>query len=268
LYGPPGTGKTAIAEALPDIYGDTVWIPHAIEVGGQIIAVYDPNVHIPVPESGSNHDGRWMRCQRPRVMAGGELTLEMLDLEMDPATRLYGAPLHMRANNGVLVIDDFGRQRVRPEELLNRWIIPLERRIDFLTLPGGRKFEIPFELFVVLATNLDPKTLADGAFLRRIPTKIKVDYVDHPEFHEIFRRVCGQFQLAYYQDVVDYIIERLTDIKEPLRACYPRDVVHHILWAARYESNIPELERASAKGALEMMFPREPALPIDVLACS
>jgi hypothetical protein len=265
LYGPPGTGKTAIAEALPDIYADTVWIPYAVEVGGQIISVYDPNAHRSVPTQQDHHDGRWMRCQRPRVIAGGELTLEMLDLQMDPATRLFGAPLHMRANNGVLVIDDFGRQRVRPEELLNRWIIPLERRIDFLTLPGGRKFEIPFELFVVFATNLDPKALADGAFLRRIPTKMKLDYVAPPQFQEIFRRACQEFQLSYTDEVVDYIIAGLAEINEPLRASHPKDIIHQVLWSARYQSKPPQLDIPSVREALAMIFPAESELPAELL---
>jgi hypothetical protein len=261
LYGPSGTGKTAIAETLPDIYQDSVWIPYAVEVEGQIITVFDAALHEPIAENGHSpaeppldfsedatyeeeQDQRWVLCKRPRVLVGGELTIEMLELQSgDHAAAHYAAPAQMKANNGVLIIDDFGRQRVRPEELLNRWIIPLDRRIDFLSLPGGMKFQIPFDLFVVFATNLDPNSLADAAFLRRIQTKIKVDYVGRPQFHEIFRRVCDDSELEYDAQVVEELMDDLDRMNEPLRPCYPRDIVQHILWAARYQSVSPKLNR-------------------------
>jgi predicted ATPase with chaperone activity len=177
LYGPTGAGKTTIAEALPRVLADDrVWIPYAVEIDGQIITVHDPLIHRDIQSPvATSHDPRWVLCHRPTVVVGGELTIEMLDLQFNPVTKFYAAPGQMKANNGVLIIDDFGRQRVRPEELLNRWVVPLDRRIDFLTLAGGKKIEIPFELFVVFATNMDPAELVDTAFLRRIQTKVKID---------------------------------------------------------------------------------------------
>jgi len=177
VYGPTGGGKTSIAETLPNIYPDSVWIPYAVEVDSQIIVVYDATTHRPVEQPPwGEADTRWVRCRRPRVFVGGELTPEMLDLQMNPISKFYSAPLQMKANNGVLIIDDFGRQRIRPEDLLNRWIVPLDRRVDFLTLRGGKKFEVPFDLFVVFATNLNRMELADEAFMRRIQNKIRLGY--------------------------------------------------------------------------------------------
>ena len=189
LYGPTGGGKTTIAIALSHaVATDPVWIPFAVEVDSQIISVYDPHVHNKVEGVVAHgNDERWVLCRRPTVLVGGELTIEMLELQLNAITRFYAAPVQMKANNGLLIIDDFGRQRVRPEELLNRWVVPLDRRIDFLTLAGGKKVEIPFELIVVFATNLEPAQLADAAFLRRIQTKIKVGTVSEQQFHEIFR---------------------------------------------------------------------------------
>jgi len=256
LYGPTGTGKTTIAEAIPRAYHDRVWIPYAVEIDGQVIMVYDPGVHerIDEPLSGES-DGRWVLCARPRVIVGGELTIEMLDLQLNPVTKFYTAPVQMKANNGVLIVDDFGRQRIRPEELLNRWTVPLDRRIDFLTLAGGKKFEIPFDSFVVFATNLEPTKLADEAFLRRIHNKIKVDYVDSEQFHEIFRRLCAGLNLTYDPAVVDHLIGLLTtELKQPLRACYPLDIIQQICWAAQYEGKPPELDRNTVAQACRNYF--------------
>jgi predicted ATPase with chaperone activity len=255
LYGPSGTGKTAIAEGLPAIYSDRVWIPYSIEVDGQIITVYDPQLHGRFEEDElGEYDRRWVLCRRPRVVVGGELTLEALDLQLNTITKFYSAPLQMKANNGVLIVDDFGRQRMRPEDLLNRWIVPLDRRIDFLNLAGGKQLEIPFDLFVAFATNLDPRTLADEAFLRRIQTKIKVDYVPPGQFHEIFRRVCEEYNLVYDTAVVDGVLSLLAALQQPLRACYPRDIVQHISWAARYQSKTPRLDGPSVRQACRNYF--------------
>jgi predicted ATPase with chaperone activity len=258
LHGPTGTGKTAIAGTLPKIYHDRVWLPYAMEVDGQIITIFDPQVHELVDESTSGDtDPRWVRCRRPRVMVGGELTIDMLDLQLNPITKFYAAPLQMKANNGVLVIDDFGRERIHPQELLNRWIVPLDRRSDFLTLAGGKKFEIPFDLFVVFATNLDPLKLADEAFLRRIQTKVKLDYVSPQEFHEIFSRVCGEVGLAYDPAAVEDLITVLNEMRQPLRPCYPRDLVQQILWAARYQGKPPQLDSTSVAQACRNYFVSE-----------
>jgi predicted ATPase with chaperone activity len=255
LYGPTGTGKTVIAETLPGIYKDSVWIPHAVEAQGQIITVFNPLVHRSREETmPADCDRRWVLCRRPRVMAGGELTMELLDLQFNPSLGYYAAPLQMRANNGILIIDDFGRQRISPQELLNRWIVPLDRRIDFLTTAGGNKFEIPFDLIVAFSTNLDPANLADEAFLRRIQTKINVTYVTPDEFHEITRRVCRKFGLHYDSAVVEGFLAILSDLRQPLRACYPRDIIQHICWKAKYEASRPELTLQAVRDACHSYF--------------
>lgn len=254
LYGPSGSGKTAIAETLPSIYRDSVWLPHAIAVDGHIIEIYDSELHHPSEDAPAESDGRWILCRRPRVLTGGELTVEMLDLQFNPQTKLYTAPLQMRANNGVLILDDFGRQRSRPEELLNRWIVPLDRRIDLLTLVGGKKFEIPFELFVVFSTNLDPSTLADEALLRRIQSKVKLDFVKRPQFHQIFQGVCSQFGLAYEAAIIDRLVDMLTEMNQPLRPCYPRDFVEQICWSARYEGTQPQIRADTLAHACRNYF--------------
>ncbi|HWT82495.1 MAG TPA: ATP-binding protein [Candidatus Methylomirabilis sp.] len=257
LYGPTGTGKTTIAETLTRLfYDDQVWLPYAVEVDGQIITVYDAVVHqrLDQPEA-SDLDGRWVLCRRPRVMVGGELTIQMLDLQFNSSTKFYDGPVQMKANNGLLIVDDFGRQRVSPEELLNRWVVPLDRQIDFLTLAGGKKIEIPFDLFVVFATNLDPAKLVDEAFLRRIQTKIKVGFVTPEQFREIFRRLCLQFNLEYDALTVEELIQMIgREYKEPLRACYPRDIVQQIISRARYLQNEPRLNPESVAQACRSYF--------------
>ncbi len=256
LYGPTGTGKTSIAETLPAIYYDSVWIPYAVEVNGQIISIYDPAVHRSTGEAAPrDHDTRWVQCKRPRVVTGGELTIDMLDLKLSPLTHCYMAPLQMKANNGVLIIDDFGRQRISPEELLNRWIVPLDRKTDFLTLGGGTKFEMPFDVLVVFATNLDPAQLADEAFLRRIQNKIKVDPLSPPEFHDVFRLVCERHNLQYEQSVIDHVINLLrNEFGQPLRPCYPVDLVNLVLAASRYEGVPAKLDRTTVTQACRNYF--------------
>jgi predicted ATPase with chaperone activity len=257
LYGPSGTGKTSIAETLMRLFeNDPIWLPYAVEVDSQIITVYDAVVHKRVDQAPSTEqDCRWVLCQRPRLMVGGELTIEMLDLQYNPSTKFYTGPVQMKANNGLLVVDDFGRQRVSPEELLNRWVVPLDRRIDFLSLAGGKKIQIPFDLLVVFATNLDPAKMMDEAFLRRIQTKIKVDFVTPEQFREIFRRVCTQFKLKYDASVADDLIQLIsTEYKEPLRACFPRDIVQQILWKSQYLQKKPQLDRVAISQACQNYF--------------
>jgi predicted ATPase with chaperone activity len=257
LWGPAGTGKTTMAETLSRVLAeDDIWIPYAVEVDGQIITVYDPSIHRRVPESEpEDRDARWVLCKRPSVLVGGELTAEMLDLQYNSSSKFYVAPAQMKANNGVLIIDDFGRQRLRPEELLNRWIVPLDRRIDYLTLAGGKKIEVPFEMLVVFASNMDPAELVDPAFLRRIQTKIKIGEVTDEQFCEIFRRVAGDNRVLYDEsiprDLIDFI--RL-NLKQELRSCYPRDIVNQVCWAARYEGRKPHVDRPALKQALDAYF--------------
>ena len=257
LYGPPGVGKTTIAETLSRVVGeDEIWIPYAVEVDSQIITLYDPAIHrrMEGAEPG-NRDERWVLCQRPAILVGGELTAEMLDLQFNPVTKFYVAPAQMKANNGVLIIDDFGRQRIRPEELLNRWVVPLDRRIDFMTLAGGKKLEVPFEMLVVFASNMDPAELVDACFLRRIQTKIKIGPVSDGQFCEIFRRVADEHQVEFDANIPRDLITFIRDtLKQELRQCYPRDVVNQVLWAARYEGRIPYLNHAAMTQAVQAYF--------------
>jgi energy-coupling factor transporter ATP-binding protein EcfA2 len=257
LYGPPGTGKTTIADSMSRLFAHSqVWVPYAVEADGQIIEIYDPGVHHAVEQPDAHtHDARWIRCERPRVTVGGELTIEMLDLQQNPTSKYYTAPVQMKASNGLLIIDDFGRQRVRPDELLNRWVVPLDRGIDFLTLTGGRKLEIPFDMLVVFATNLDPSTLVDEAFLRRIQTKIRLDSVTRGEFHAISRRVCAGLGLEYQVAAIDRLLDTITnDLKQELRACYPRDIIQQVCWTARYQQRQPTLDDESIDLACRSYF--------------
>jgi predicted ATPase with chaperone activity len=257
LYGPPGTGKTSAAEALAGVLAhDAVWVPYAVEVDGQVIVIHDPTVHKPfVSGTDLQHDRRWVHCHRPTVIAGGELTMEMLDLQFSPSTNYYVGPAQLKANNGTLIIDDFGRQRITPEELLNRWVVPLDRGIEFLTLAGGRKIEVPFELLVVFASNKDPMKLMDPAFLRRIQTKIRIGAVTPQQFLEIFRRVAQTHGVDVDDDTVYGLIAVIRDeLKEELRACHPRDLINQVAWAARFDEKLLELDRASLMKAVESYF--------------
>jgi hypothetical protein len=189
MYGPPGTGKTSLAERMIRIHKDAVLIPRAVEMDGQVISVFDPAVHVPVPVQPPGLDPRWLLCARPIVIVGGELTLDMVDLELDQTSGTYKAPIQMQANNGILVVDDFGRQTIRPSDLLNRWIIPLSRGVDFLKLANGTKFTVPFEIKLVASTNLNPNSLGDDAFLRRLRNKVYVGAVEEDAFNWILARV-------------------------------------------------------------------------------
>jgi predicted ATPase with chaperone activity len=257
LYGPPGTGKTTIAETLSQVLSkEEVWIPYAVEVDGQIITVYDPAIHKRnIHGEPRERDERWVLCQRPTVLVGGELTIDMLDLEFNPQTRFYVGPVQMKANNGVLILDDFGRQRVSPAELLNRWVVPLDRRIDFLTLAGGKKIEMPFEMLVVFASNLDPATLVDAAFLRRIQTKIHVGAATDAQFTEIFRRVAKDNEIEVEDGICQDLIAFIRGVlDQELRSCHPRDIVNQVRWAARFEGTKPRLDRTALMRAVEAYF--------------
>ena len=258
LYGPSGTGKTSIAMRLPSIYSDSIWVPHAIEVDDQIITVFDPGIHQRTPgEEPEDTDKRWVLCRRPCVMTGGELTLDTLDLQYSPVYRFSTAPAQMKANNGVLVLDDFGRQRVRPQELLNRWMTALGLRVEFLTLPGGRKFEVPFDVLLVFATNLKPSELEDEAFLRRIPNKILVSYATEDQFKEIFMREVNSAgrKLRVNPKDVDFLIHHITrELKKPLSHCYVKDILNQIFWVSGFLEARPQFNEDLARWACSNYF--------------
>jgi hypothetical protein len=264
LYGPPGNGKTVIAEGMGRALGGDLYVPYAVDVDGQIVTVYDPVNHEPLEDSDSEEssivrttprDRRWVRIKRPVVMVGGELTLDMLDLSFNPIAKFHEAPLQMKANGGVFLVDDFGRQRMRPEDLLNRWIVPLESRVDYLTLHTGRKFSVPFEVLIVFATNLDPLSLADEAFLRRIPYKIPIGDPTMTQFTEIFELNCQRKGLRFHQVMVAYLIRRhYTPVGRPLRACQPRDVLDQVIALSRYRGHEPVITRELIDAACRAYF--------------
>jgi predicted ATPase with chaperone activity len=257
LYGHPGNGKTTIAESIGQlVMGDVMYIPYAIEVGGQVIRVFDSVNHVTTGGSTSrNHDQRWVRIQRPVIITGGELTLETLDLVYDETNKYYEAPFQMKANGGMLLIDDFGRQQARPRDLLNRWIIPLEKRTDYLTLHTGRKIEVPFDVLTFFATNLAPRDLVDEAFLRRIRHKIEVKDPTWDEYREIFRRVCKMKGVPYDDRGLAYLVqEHYLKRKRDKRACHPRDIVDQLIDTARYLNVPPRMSKDLLDRACEAYF--------------
>ena len=260
LYGGTGNGKTSIAERILRIYEDSVVVPYAVEVDGHIVTLFDPVVHRPVPCEDDLLDPRWVVCQRPCITVGGELSASMLELQVDEDTRVFISPCQMKANNGILIIDDFGRQVLSPRDLLNRWIVPLDRRVDYLTLTSGMKFQVPFEVMVVFSTNLNPRDLADEAFLRRIQTKVLVESVTAPVFDEIFRRVVEKVQAHCDAGSAEYLRERcLAAGATCLRACYPGDIFRLIRAICEYEGYPTRISRANIDRAVGLYFAREDA---------
>lgn len=251
IHGPAGSGKTFLAERLSGLLKGDVWVPYAVLVDGEVVQIHDPAVHQEAfddkPQTNmidkrDAPDPRWVRCMRPAVLTGGELTLNMLELQFDPGTRYYQAPPHLKANNGIFIIDDLGRQRCSPAELMNRWIVPLDRRIDHLALHTGHKFMVPFDVVVVFSSNFPPDQLADGAFLRRMGYKILVGEQSEPEYERIFRQACERYDVNYSNDAFQYMVKvRHAKESRPLLACYPRDIISQVRDLARYEGTPPVL---------------------------
>lgn len=255
LYGKTGAGKTSIAQRLLRIYKEPVLVPYAVEVDGHIITIFDPHVHHVARVNPDNLDARWVVCHRPCVSVGGELSPAMLELRRDETTGVFVAPCQLQANNGILIIDDFGRQIVSPMELLNRWIMPLDQHVDFLTLASGRKFPVPFELMLVLSTNLNPNELVDEAFLRRLHAKILVPDVTPENFDRIFQLVVEEENAPTEAGCAEHLRHRcLNSGSKVLRACYPKDIFRLIKAICRYEGHPVVVNRTLIDGAVEMYF--------------
>lgn len=236
LFGYPGNGKTSIAERITSAFGKYIWIPRALLIDGEIIRLFDPMLHVleaPTQPHGwlnnSQIDQRWLRIRRPTVVAGGELTMSMLEITRNSESKINEAPMQMKSNCGVLLIDDFGRQRMSVDELLNRWIVPLEKRYDYLNMVSGKKTQVPFDQLVIFSTNLEPRDLVDEAFLRRIPYKIEVLDPSEESFRKLFEIMCQKLTIPYRPAVIDYLVEKYyKEAKRPFRNCHPRDLLMQV----------------------------------------
>ncbi len=265
VYGPAGAGKTFIAERLIGLLEGGIYIPHAILVDGEVIQVYDPLVHTTRADTHTPHsqlerrgfsDARWVACERPVVLCGGELSLSMLDLQFDAEARYYNAPPQVKANNGLLIIDDLGRQLAEPRAIMNRWIVPMDRQVDYLSLHTGNKFRVPFDVNLVFSTNLQPSALADEAFLRRLGYKIHVGPIDASDYEGIFRQECGRLGVPFTAEGLAYVLQRHEREGRPLLACSPRDLLGQLRDQARFRSQRPEMSESLLDWAWNNYFVR------------
>ena len=266
VYGPAGAGKTYIAERLIGLLHGGIHIPYAILVDGEVIQIYDPLVHTPLVDSHSPqsqlerrgfNDARWVACQRPVVLCGGELTLSMLDLQFDAEARFYNAPPQVKANNGLLIIDDLGRQLAEPRAIMNRWIVPMDRQVDYLSLHTGSKFRVPFDVNLVFSTNLQPSALADEAFLRRLGYKIYVGPIDEHDYEGIFRQECDRLDIPFTHEGLAYVLHRHEREQRPLLACLPRDLLGQLRDQARFRSLRPAMSESLLDWAWNNYFVRD-----------
>lgn len=262
LFGGPGNGKTSIAERITAAFGETIWIPRAIGVEGSILRLFDPMNHEEMPpETGSallnqmKWDERWVRIRRPTIIVGGELTMDALEVSTNPESKISEAPVQLKSNCGTLVIDDFGRQRMTTDELLNRWIVPLEKRYDFLNMPGGKKIKVPFDQLIVFSTNLEPKDLVDGAFLRRIPYKIEVTDPSEEEFRALLKIMAPKMGVEYDQEVADYLVEHhYKQVNRPFACCQPRDLMDQVRNFCQFREKEQKMTRETVDFAVENYF--------------
>ena len=263
IYGPAGTGKTYLSERFGSVLTDAIWVPHAVVVADDVIQVFDPMTHQPIVqpvdesslERRSQGDSRWVRVRRPVTIVGAELTLDMLDLQFEPVSRFYVAPPQMKSNNGMLVVDDLGRQRVTPRELMNRWIVPLSRHVDYLALHTGTKLVVPFDVKVVFSSNLSPAALGDPAFARRLGYKLRLGAMSESDYRELIRQACARADVGFHDEGADYLIDALhRRLRMPLYATIPYDVISKLRDRAAFRGTEPVLDPDGLEWAWRAYF--------------